>query len=518
MGDDGVRWPLEPDLPRPPDPEPLPLDALPPALRAHVESVAAATQTPTDMAALLTLAAVSAALRGVAEIRVDGRDWREMGVLYAAVVAPPAARKSPVYAHMIAPLVAWERDALEAAGPAHRRAMDAAEVARAALTHVRGQAARGRSSRQDVEDARTELDAAEAAVPSLPRLLAADATPEALVRIMASTGGSVAVLAPEGDPLALADGRYSDAARVDELLRAWGGESIRVDRIAREPLRVDRPALTMGVCVQPAALEALQHARVHRGRGLWARIIWCAPDHGLGRRLTGRDVPSLDVVAAQRYARVLRSLADAAWADGRPTEPHVLEPTDEALEIVYTAESVVEAEMGPGGEYAAIADVAGKLVGQALRLAVLLELAARAEDGRPMWSAPLGAWAVDGGWRLARAAGTHAMRILAVTGVDAHTSDLAYVLRRVRDVSEGEAVVTVRDVHRATADRPSIAGAERPVERLMELLAELEERGCIRQVPQPSTGGRPPSPLVELHPSLRADPTPVERPVREVAL
>ncbi|PZM91519.1 MAG: hypothetical protein DIU79_12775, partial [Actinobacteria bacterium] len=101
-------WPDRPDVPVPPRPDPLPVDVLPPALRAHVLSVAAATQTPPDMAAMLSLAAVSAALRGVADVHVDARGWREVATIYTAIVLPPATRKSPVYAHMIAPIEAWE--------------------------------------------------------------------------------------------------------------------------------------------------------------------------------------------------------------------------------------------------------------------------------------------------------------------------------------------------------------------------------------------------------------------------
>ncbi|MGH7475103.1 MAG: DUF3987 domain-containing protein, partial [Longimicrobiales bacterium] len=149
-------WPDCPQLPGPPDPNPVPVDVLPPVLRAQVESVAGATQTPPDMGVLLTLAVVSAALRGRAEVLVDAnRGWREMAVIYTAVVMPPAARKSPVYAHLTAPLYAWEREALERTGPDYRRALDRVEVARAAMTHVRGAAARGKGTASAVAHARS---------------------------------------------------------------------------------------------------------------------------------------------------------------------------------------------------------------------------------------------------------------------------------------------------------------------------------------------------------------------------
>jgi len=515
-------WPEWPDVPVPPRPDPLPVDVLPPALRAHVLSVAAATQTPPDMAVMLSIAAVSAALRGVADVHVDARGWREVATIYTAIVLPPATRKSPVYAHMIAPIEAWERDALERVAPDYRRALDRVELAREALRHVRAQAARGKATRADVEDARAELDAAEAAVPPLPRVLAADATPEALVRLMHDVRAGIAVMAPEADPLAIADGRYSDTARVDELLRCWSAEPIRMDRIAREPLRVDRPVLTLAVCVQPAALEALQHARVHRGRGVWGRVLWCVPPHGLGTRLTGADVPALDAAAAERYARVLRRLLDAADADvraGRP--PRTLRLSPEALDEIYAFEAEVEAELHDEGALASIRDHAGKIVGQAVRLAALLELAARAEDGGPLWEREIGRWAAAGGVRLARALLSHARHVLATAGVDRALADLRYVLRRLvrlHDEADGEPV-TLRDLLRACDGRPGIADAPEPAQRLREIVRALEARGCVRMVER-RTGspGRPPSPLLELHPALRgaAEREPVAP--REVAL
>lgn len=490
-----THWPAAPSPPGPPDPEPLPLDTLPPTLANQVRSVAGATQTPADMAALLALAAVSAALRGRAEVEVDARGWVELVTVYCVAVLPPATRKSAVFRHMVAPLEAGERDALADTGPERRRALDRLDVARDALGHVRRQAARGRATRTDLETARAEVDAAEAAVPPEARLLAGDATPEALVAKMADTGGPIALLAPEGDPLALADGRYSDTARVDELLRCYDGETMRVDRRGRDPLVVERPALTLGVTCQPAALEALRHRAVFRGRGLLGRILWVQPDHGLGRRLTGRAVPPLDVGADERYARTIRALLDASWS--APVQRLTL--AAEAREVVHGFEAEVEVELADGGRLAAVRDAAGKVAGQAVRVAALLELAARAEDGRPMWSAPIGRWAMAGGVRFARAALTHAVAVLA-PALDDATADAQYVLRRVRELPEES---TVRDVYMAVRGRPSIAQPERPTEYLAELLDILVQGGCVRLVPRPSTGGRPPSPTVELHPSLR---------------
>jgi replicative DNA helicase len=488
-------WPPAPHMPGPPDPEPLPLDALPPALRAHVESVAAATQTPPCMGALLSLAAVSAALRGTVEVAVDGRGWREPANIYAAAIAPPGARKSPVYTHLTTPLDTWAAEQRERIAPSWRRARDRADVAEAALRLVMAAAARGKATPRDVADARADLDEAEAAVPLLPRIVASDATPEALVRLLAEQRGAMALLGPEADALGIADGRYSDGARMDELLRAWSGEPLTVDRIGREPVHVGRPALTIGICMQPGVLEDLRHARAFRGRGLLARVLWCVPPSNVGHRLTGRDVPPLEVAAADRYARILHALLDA----GEPGVLRTLELDAAARDILYRAEADIEAAMRTDGALAGICDAAAKMHGQAVRLAALLELAARAEDGRPL-TAPVGPWAMDGGARLMHALATHALHVLGAAGMDERVADQQYVLRRTRELPEGR---TVRDVFMATRSRPTIAEAEAPVDYLADLLDALVGRGCVRLVPQPSTGGRPPSPVVELHPSLR---------------
>jgi hypothetical protein len=494
-------WPPEPRIPGPPDPLPLPLDALPRVLRSHVETVAGATQTASDMAAGLVLASVSASLRGSIEVLVDGRGWREPTNIYVACVADPGERKSPVFALATAPIAAYETELCEEIRPRWQRAQDAVAVAEAALKNAVTAAGRAKATLSDVVEARAALDAALAAVPVLPELLASDATPEAVGMLMAAQGGAIAILAPEAEAFAVADGRYADKrVRIDELLKAWSGEAIRVHRVGRPPVHVERPALTFGVTVQPAALEDLRNARVLRGRGLWARILWIVPPSRIGRRLTGRGVPHLHGPAVAEYGKLIRGLLKAST----PGTLQTMELDPAALDRLYAFEAEIEAAMAEGCRLAGIRDFGAKMHGQAVRLAAILEVAARAEDSRPLWSDPIGPWAMDGAVRLVQAVSTHTMNIMTAAGADGRMADLIYVLRRIRELPEGS---SVRDIHQAVDTRPSIAGADSPSEYLAELLDALVERDCVRLIPQPSTGGRPPSPRVELHPKIRRSTT-----------
>ena len=88
----------------------------------------------------------------------------------------------------------------------------ASEVGEKALKRAKDQTAAGKAGLGEVKNARHDLEDARAKVPTLPRILVGDATPEALVRRMSENEGRAALLSPEGDPLRMVDGRHSDGA------------------------------------------------------------------------------------------------------------------------------------------------------------------------------------------------------------------------------------------------------------------------------------------------------------------
>lgn len=494
-------WPEAPDVPKVPDPDSLPLEGFPPSIRKMIGSVAGATQTPTDLAAMLALGVLSTALGGRATIEVDGaRGWTEASVLYLVVILPPAARKSPVYAAFTEPLLEYEAERREQDGPAYHRALDSAEVAADRLKAAKAAAVKGTGTLQDVAAAREALEAVEAAAPRLLRLLAQDATPEALPRLMDSQGGRIALLSPEGDPLRISDGRYSDgAARLGELKQAWGAESITVDRIGRDSIRIARPALTLALTMQPSVLGSLKNSQSMRGEGLFARVLWCAPRHGIGSRLTGLDVPRRDEAVSSRYRRTVRRLLEAADASG--DGPHTVTMSPEALGVVHSYEAEVEPQLADGERLGDIADWAGKIVGQAARVALLLEVARRAEDERPLFEAPISRQAMADAVAITRALTTHALAVLGEGRAGGRLELLAHVLRRANELPDGS---TVRDLFERVKGREALAD----IASLQDVVGGLAERGCLRLVRAPAGGpGRPPSPTIEIHPAIRAKPS-----------
>jgi hypothetical protein len=498
----GDAWPDVPDVPGTATPDPLPVDALPPALRDHASSVARSAQVSSDMTTLLGIAGISGTCAGKVVVRVDDAWTREWVAFYGVLVADAGERKSNAFREMTEPLRVWEREQVERVAPLRRMAEERADVEDRKLKRAKDDAAKGKATMDDVEAAALALDAARLAIPALPELLAQDSTPEALVEQMAAQGGRAAVMSPEGGPLRILDGRYSDGvARLEELAQAYDGEELRPRRIGREARPVRRPALTLGVAIQPSVLATIRNGRSLRGQGIYGRMAWVVPTSSVGGRVDSSEAPPLDTAASHRYATTLRRLlawTPATEADGTLI-PVELTLSPEATDVKRTYHYRVEAAMRPGGEYASIRDAANKVVGRAIRIAVLLELAARAADGRELTGESISGWAMESGVRLCEALMTHTLRVYGEMSMDARTADLRYLLGRLRELPEG---TTETELRAATRGRATIEGAA----DLTDLVDELAERGCVRRRPAVHSGpGRPLSPILDLHPALRAD-------------
>jgi hypothetical protein len=210
------------------------------------------------------------------------------------------------------------------------------------------------------------------------------------------------------------------------------------------------------------------------------------------------------------YSRALRILLKS-YAAGEEEDgtlrPHILHLNSDALAALFRYEAEVEQNLGDLGRFAGIRDLAGKAVGQALRIAALLEVAARAGDDRPLFQEPIGAWAMENAVRLVRALSTHALTVLGGIGIDPRLELLGYVLSRAQDLvenppAEEEGGASLRNLGQATRGRSET----QKTEELRKLVDQLDGMGCLRLVPVRREGaGQPASPKIEIHPRLRKD-------------
>jgi len=461
---------------------PFPVEILPPEIRAHVESVGRATQTPTEMPALYAISAIAACVQAKAEIQVRP-GWLEPLCIYSAVVMEPGERKTPVGRHIFAPLVDWEHEHAESTYRERQRTAHTSEMLSKQI-----EAAKRRAGKGDVGEGEvmTEVMGLQDRIDSLPsseppRLLADDVTHERLLDLMAQNHGRIAILTAEPEIFHIMSGRYTDGVPVLGIFKkAWSGsEPIRDDRMGRKGSYVRRPALTMGVAVQPHVLDDIRRQRSFRGEGVLGRFLWSMPDSRLGFRATGPDAPSMDKPAALDYARridALLGLNPAGTDRGGEWVPHVLELSALAADAFFDWEAEVEVMLRPGETLYGVRDWGAKIAGQTVRLAGLLQLATVPEFR------PISGDAMDGAIRLARYLIPQALTLFDEIDGDPDLALARYVFGKL------DTVTTERDLLVRVRGKVGLS----TIDDLRDVLNVLEGRDLIyRDNPKQGQPGRP---------------------------
>ncbi|GAB7049374.1 DUF3987 domain-containing protein [Catenuloplanes indicus] len=482
----------------------FPAHVLPGWVADMVRAVAEFTQTPVDLAGSIALAALSTAAGGRAEVEVRG-SWREPTNLFTVVVLPPGSRKSAVFAAITGPLLAAESALVERTKPAIVEAELAARVAGKAADKAAHAAANADASARDAllaEASAAAMQAEAVTVPSLPQLVADDVTSEAAAQLLADQGGRLAVLSPEGGIFATIAGRYSGTPNLEVFLKGHAGDMMRVGRLSRESQHVAKPALTLGLAVQPDVLRDIASMPGFRGLGLLARILFALPENTVGFRRIGADPVPAEVAEAYRDNLGALVLTLAGW-----TDPAVLPLTEDANARVLDIERAVEPRLAPGGAWGHVVDWGSKYTGAVVRMAGLIHLAEHLRDG---WGKPVEAETIDRAAQLGDYYAAHALAAFDDMGADQATRNARHVLAWIERT--GSTTFTKRDLYRATK-----SATIRAVADLEPALAVLDAHGYLRQIDPPArprTGGRPPSPTFLVNPDVHR-PAATVHPIRD---
>lgn len=469
---------------------PFPTHVLPAPVAAMVAAVAEATQTDEAMAATSALTVLAAAAGGRAEVEARP-GWREVLALHTATIARPGERKSAVQAAMVSPVLDVEEQLAEHVH-AHRVEVETqravaerrAEAARQTAGKVEGP---GRhDAMAEAISARAEVDAL--VVPPVPRIVADDVTPEAAGSLLAEQGGRLAIISAEGGIFDVLAGRYSTVPNLDVFLKGHAGDPIRVDRRGRPPEYVRRPALTVGVMIQPTILGDLGRNASFRGRGLLARFLYARPVSKVGRRIPGAPPVPQDVTDA--YAITVRALTRGLID---LPEPAVIPLDVDAADALVELEARVEPDLAEDGPLGALADWGSKLVGATVRVAGLIHLT---EHGPTEGTRrPIDAATLARATEVATYYRAQAVAVFAEMSLDDATRDAEYLLGRVA-THDGQ-TVTVRELQRLARRFRTRGDLDAPLGRLVDngwlIPVETEHHGP----------GRPPSPAYTIHPATR---------------
>ena len=183
-------------------------------------------------------------------------------------------------------------------------------------------------------------------------------------------------MSAEGRVFDIITGRYSNGEPcLSPFLEGHAGDPLRVNRRGRYEY-IERPALTIGVCIQPTVLRWIADKPRLRGQGLLARFDYSVPPDLVGYRESEPPATSEEVRTAYDTSLKAMVLSLADWDD-----PMVLTLTNEARKVIVEYLALIEPRLRPDGDLYGVRDWAAKLAGGTVRKAGLIHIGEHLRDG-----------------------------------------------------------------------------------------------------------------------------------------
>lgn len=218
--------------------------------------------------------------------------------------------------------------------------------------------------------------------PRIPRLLYADATPEALAYGLAKQWPSAGVVSAEAGIVFGSHGMSRDSVmrNLGLLNQLWDGKSLTIDRRSTESFTVRGARLTVALQVQEPTLREFfaRSGALARGTGFLARFLVAWPESTQGMRQINSDAPDGPATWPHlaEFHRRIAAILDRPVPideDGALT-PSMFTLTTDAKAAWVEFHNAIESELASGGELHDVRDVASKSADNAARLAALFQV------------------------------------------------------------------------------------------------------------------------------------------------
>ena len=461
----------------------FPLDTLPEVLQEHCKAVMESCQVPADLPALSSLGVLATTLQGKFVIAATP-DWREPFNLFLIYVGNPSDMKSPVLSKKTYPIITFETNYNKENSTKIKDSRNERERLEKRLAVSK---TAKNSTPADVREAQRELDAHEDFTPL--QLMADDTTVESLSKIMQENNGRMAIVSSEAGLFASLKGRYTESSgvHIDTLLKSYNGltDTLRINRVSREPIYIPSPTLTILLAGQPQILRELMGESAFRGRGFHARFLYAYPKGMVGSRKVDGIEPIPENIKAN-YNGFIRSLLKI---DNE--EPVIVKLSPEASNLMVQFRQWLEPQLIE--ELEPICDWAGKLHGQVLRIAGLLHVAVNSVAyTTPFTDIPVSRQTMENAITIGKYFLQHSIYCFGEMGADENINNARYIMEKIKH--GGRTKYSKTEIVRLCRKFKS-------VEELSEPLNLLTERHYLREEPQPYNGvGRQPEPLLAINP------------------
>ena len=289
----------------------FPAGVFPPVIEEYLDNVAKQEQVRREMVYPAALAALALCTQGKYP---DATRYQQHLCLYIGIVADPSERKSPVFKKVILkPFYKWYNDvkgdyeAEKARYKAERKVLlKQLEAAEKGCTSKEKAA----TAVDDITGLEEQL--AEKKPPRNPYCLFDDTTPEALAKKLLESGENGGIFSEEAAFMEILAGRYTDKGKNQSpelVLKAYNAEPVRVNRVSREELVLERPLLSMCLMLQPELYNRIIANQNLQGRGCIARFLFCVPERMAGtRKAINNDIFQLS--GGEIYEGILRKFLD----------------------------------------------------------------------------------------------------------------------------------------------------------------------------------------------------------------
>ncbi|AOI57202.1 hypothetical protein WI26_06090 [Burkholderia diffusa] len=372
-----------------PDPQPLivniepmeyPVEVLPSCIRAAVDEVCGFVKAPLPLVASCAIAALSLAIQAHFDVKRADRLIGPVG-LYVVVVADSGERKSTCDSFFMRAIREYEAEQAQAAQRSlsdYRADIQAWESKVGGVKeHIR-QATKGGKSTIALEEELRKLEIAKPRAPRVPRLLYADATPEALAFSLGKQWPSGGVVSSEAGFVFGSHGMGADSVmrNLSMLNQLWDGNTLTIDRRTSDSFTVRGARLTVAFQVQDATIRAFfqKTGALARGTGFMARFLVAWPQSTQGFRPfteAPENWPHMEAFN-QRVKEILNQSAPVN--EHGELEPALLSLDPAAKEAWVRFHDAVEGQLSSGGELYDVRDVASKSADNAARLAALFHV------------------------------------------------------------------------------------------------------------------------------------------------
>lgn len=460
----------------------FPIDCLPSRLRSYVEAVAIHTQTPMDMAAGAALGVLAACLQG--KVKVEGNIGHyEQTSLYIFLIAPPGSRKSAVIHAMTAAIEDYEQKYNEGNKTAMRRNKQERESLQRDINRLTRQLEVKYDTLTELELQHTQDKLAELPEIKPLQIFTDDCTSESMIRLLRDNHGRMSLISAEGGAFDNIVGRYTKKPNLDVWLKGICGDTIRVDRINREPDYIRNPALSMIISAQPGVLSELMQSSLLDGRGFLARLFYInIPSAAMPKSFRSAPIPA---TIREDYDHLIFHLLDLS-----ENEPITLHLAPEAINQMDELCHSVEAYLR--NEHRDMREWGSKYIGLVLRTAGLLHIAA---DG----AGDIQTEAIENAIRIGSYAFHHALYAYSILGADETVEKALHVVTKLRKLS-------VTSISRSDLYQKCRGRFFRDAKEMEPALNLLEQHGYIwLDVPAYSGVGRPSVGTIYVNPAALKD-------------